>query len=64
MARYLVVLKYNEKDYAMTITASNEENAIEFAKDECIRVATKATGHTDAQVRENITEKDFHAVQI
>lgn len=64
MARYLVTLNYQGGEYAVTTTASDEQNAIDFNKDNCIRVAVKATCHTDAQVRENITEKDFHAVQI
>lgn len=64
MARFLVTLKYQGGEYAVTTTACDEQNAIDFNKDNCISVAVKATGHTDAQIRENITESDFSAVQI
>lgn len=64
MPRFLVTLNYDDGEYSVTTTASNEKNAIEFNRDNCIRVAVKATGDTDAQIRENITESDFSAVQI
>lgn len=64
MPRFLVTLNYNGGEYSVTTTASNEQNAIDFSKDDCIRVAVKATGKDVSEILKNITETDFSAVQI
>ena len=64
MARYLVTLKYQGGEYAVTTTACDEQNAIAFNKDNCIRVACKATGKDVSHILEDITEASFTAVQI
>lgn len=64
MARYLVSMNYGGKDYSVTTTASDEQNAIEFSKDDCIRVAMKATGKNISRILEDIDDYSFTAVQI
>ena len=64
MPRYLVNFNYQGKEYSVTTTASDEQNAIDFSKDDCIRVACKATGKDVSHILEDITEASFTAVQI
>ena len=64
MPRYLVTLNYQGGEYTVTTTASHEQNAIDFNKDNCIQVACKATGKDVSHILEDITEASFTAVQI
>lgn len=64
MARYLVSMNYGGKDYSVTTTACDEQNAIDFSKDDCIQVACKATRKDISLILENINENSFTAVQI
>lgn len=64
MARYLVTLKYNGKEYAVTTTACDENNAIEFSIDDCVRVAAKATGKDSLEIYDDIERENFTAIQI
>ena len=64
MARYLVTLKYNGEEYAVTTTACDENNAIEFSIDDCVRVASKATGKDSLEIYDEIERENFTAIQI
>lgn len=64
MARFLVSLTYNGKDYSVTTTACNENNAIEFTKAKCVEVAHKATGHYYGRILSYICDNCFKAVMI
>lgn len=64
MARFLVSLNYKDKDYAVTGTASDKQNAIAFYNDDCINVAVKATGNDELDVRRNIDINSFTAIEI
>ena len=64
MPRYLVTLKYDGGEYAVTTTGCNEQNAIEFSIDDCINVAVKATGKDSLEIYNNIERENFTAIQI
>lgn len=64
MPRYLVTLNYQGGEYAVTTTACDEQNAIDFSKDDCINVAVKATGKDISRILEDTDEYSFSAVQI